>query len=137
VAVAFDGSSGAWRALRWAAAEARIRDARLRIVRAWSYMDQPGPSFHPDYGEADARREIDDAIAALGDDAVGLDIEPVTVNDLPGRGVLAGAGDADLVVVGSRGHGGIAGTLLGSVSQHVAHHSTCPVVIVPGEERHR
>jgi nucleotide-binding universal stress UspA family protein len=135
VAVAFDGSEGSLRALRWAAEEARVRGARLRVVRAWSYMDQPGTTFDPNYSDDDARREIDDAIAALGDAAAGVEIEPVTVNDLPRHGVLTGAGDADLLVVGSRGHGGVAGLMLGSVSQHVAHHARCPVVIVPGPER--
>jgi nucleotide-binding universal stress UspA family protein len=135
VAIAFDGSEGSLRALRWAAEEARIRGARLRVVRAWSYMDQPGTTFDPKYCDDDARREIDEAVAALGDQAAGLEIEPVTVNDLPRRGVLTGAGDADLLVVGSRGHGGVAGLMLGSVSQHVAHHARCPVVIVPGPER--
>jgi nucleotide-binding universal stress UspA family protein len=136
VAVAFDGSEGSRRALRWAAEEARTRGARLRVVRAWSYMDQPGETFDPEYSDDDARREIDEAIVALGDEAAGLDVESVTVNDLPGRGVLTGAGDADLLVVGSRGHGAVAGVLLGSVSRHVAHHARCPVVIVPGPERH-
>jgi nucleotide-binding universal stress UspA family protein len=135
VAVAFDGSEGSRRALRWAAEEARIRDARLRVVRAWSYMDQ-GETFDPKYCDDDARREIDEAVAALGEVTAGLDVESVTVNDLAARGVLTGAGDADLLVVGSRGHGGVAGLLLGSVSRHVAHHARCPVVIVPGSERH-
>jgi nucleotide-binding universal stress UspA family protein len=133
VAVAFDGSEGARRALQWAAEEARLRRSRLRVVRAWSYMDQPGERFDPRYCDDDARREIDEAVAALGDIGAELEVEPVTVN---ARGVLAGAGDADLLVVGSRGHGGVAGLLLGSVSRHVAHHARCPVVIVPGPERH-
>ena len=136
VAVGVDGSEGSRRALRWAAEEARLRGARLRAITVWSYMDQPAGTFDPAYTEANARRELDTAIAALGDDAGGVEIEPVTVCDLPAHGLLEAAEDADLLVVGSRGHGGFRGLLLGSVSQQVAHHATVPVVIVPGEERH-
>ena len=132
VVVGVDGSDGAKRALRWAAEEARLRDARLRVVLAWSYLDQPGGEFDASYGEDDARRHLDEIIAGLGDEADGVDLEPVTVNDLPARGVLEATGtDADLLVVGARGLGGFQGLLLGSVSQQVAQHARCPVVIVP------
>jgi nucleotide-binding universal stress UspA family protein len=47
--------------------------------------------------------------------------------------LLKAAEGADLLVVGSRGHGGFAGMLLGSVSEHVAAHSPCPVVVVHGQ----
>jgi nucleotide-binding universal stress UspA family protein len=135
VAVGFDGSEGAQHALHWAAEEARLRSATLRVVKVWDYMDQPGKDFKPDYSDTDARRELDEAIAALGDAVAGVEVEPVTVNDLPARGLLEGARGADLLVVGSRGHGGFAGLRLGSVSTQVAHHATMPVVILPGEER--
>ena len=133
VVVGIDGSDGSLRALRWAAEEARLRGARLRVVLAWSYLDQPGKGeFDPSYGEDDARRTVDEAVAALGADGEGIDIEPVVVNDLPARGLLEAAGpDPDLLVVGARGRGGFKGLLLGSVSQQVAQHASCPVVIVP------
>ena len=125
-----DGSDGARQALEWAAEEARVRGARLRAVCVWSYLDQAGGSFDPSYGEADARRLLDGAVDALGD-AGGIDVERVTVNDLPARGLLEAAEGADLIVVGARGMGGFKGLLLGSVSQQVAQHAPCPVVIVP------
>jgi nucleotide-binding universal stress UspA family protein len=133
VVVGIDGSDGSRRALEWAASEARLRGARLRVVLAWSYLDQPGgKEFDPSFGEDDARRMLDEAIAGLGAAAVGVDIEPVTVNDLPARGLLDAAGpDPDLLVVGARGRGGFQGLLLGSVSQQVAQHASSPVVIVP------
>ena len=58
-------------------------------------------------------------------------VERRVVEDLPASAVLDAAADADLVVVGSRGRGGLKGMLLGSVSQKVVHHSPCPVVVIP------
>ena len=135
IVVAVDGSPGSQRALAWAVAEARVRNAPLRVVRAWSYLDQPGEHFDPAYGEDDARRGIDEAIAALGDAADGVEIERVVVCDLPARAVLEAAAGAELLVIGKRGMGGFKGLMLGSVSQQVAQHAPCPVVIVPGDER--
>jgi nucleotide-binding universal stress UspA family protein len=131
VVVGVDGSEGSRHALRWAAEEARLRGARLRAVHVWSYLDQAGEAFDPSYGDDDARRFLDETVAGLGDEAVGLDIERAAVCDLPARGLLDSAGDADLLVVGARGMGGFRGLLLGSVSQQVAQHAPCPVVIVP------
>jgi nucleotide-binding universal stress UspA family protein len=106
------------------------------VINVWSYIDQPDGDFDPGYGDDDARRVLDAAIAALGDAADGLRIDRQTVCELPARGLLDAAADADLLVVGSRGHGGVRGLLLGSVSTHVMHHARVPVVIVPGDERH-
>ena len=131
VVVGVDGSKGARLALLWAAQEARLRVARLRAVHVWSYLDQKGEAFDADYGDDDARRFLDETIAGLGEEAEGLDIERTAVNDLPARGLLDSASDADLLVVGARGMGGFRGLLLGSVSQQVVQHAPCPVVIVP------
>ena len=133
VVVGVDGSEGALRALRWAGEEARLRGARLRAVCVWSYLDQAGEPFDPTYGEDDARRMLDEAVAAAGLDAGGVDVERRTVCDLPARGLLDSAADADLLVVGARGLGGFRGLLLGSVSQQAAQHAPCPVAIVPAE----
>jgi nucleotide-binding universal stress UspA family protein len=131
VVVGVDGSDGARRAVAWAAQEAKLRGGRLRVVHAWSYMDQAGGAFDPAYGEDDARRLLDEIIAGLDEEATGLDIERRPVNDLPARGLLDSAADGDLLVVGARGLGGFRGLLLGSVSQQVVQHARCPVVIVP------
>ena len=135
VVVGVDGSEGGERALRWAAGEARLRGAPLRAVWAWSYMDQPGGGFDPGYGEDRARAGLDEALAGLGDEGGGVEVERLVVCDLPVRALLDAAGGADLLVVGSRGLGGFKGLLLGSVGSQVAHHAPCPVVIVPGPER--
>ena len=131
VVVGIDGSDGARRALQWAAEEARLRSAALRVVHVWSYLDQAGEAFDPTYGEADARQLLDEAVAGAGIETGGLDVERRTVCDLAARGLLDSAADGDLLVVGARGMGGFRGLLLGSVSQQVAQHAPCPVVIVP------
>jgi nucleotide-binding universal stress UspA family protein len=130
ITVGVDGSEGAQRALRWACEEARLRGAVVRVVHAWSYLDQHGGRFDAHYGEADALRVIDDAIVALGVDGERVEFEQLAPNDLPARALLDAAAGSDLVVVGARGIGGFKGLLLGSVSQQVAQHAPCPVVIV-------
>jgi nucleotide-binding universal stress UspA family protein len=135
IAVGVDGSRGAQEALRWACKEARLRDAVVRVVHAWSYLDQHGGRFDTHYGEADARRVIDDAIEALGADAESVEFERLAPNDLPARALVDAAAGSDLVVVGARGIGGFKGLLLGSVSHQVVQHATCPVVIVREHSR--
>lgn len=135
VVVGVDGSAGGDRALRFAVEEARIRGARLDAVLAWGLFDQLGApgeeSFDPQFGEAQAQRYLADAIRRAGGDEPGIEIVPHVVCDLPARALLEQAAGADLLVVGTRGLGGFRGLLLGSVSQQGAHHSPCPVVIVP------
>lgn len=135
IVVGVDGSEGARGALQWALEEARFRDARLRAVFAWSYLDQPPERFDPDYGDDDARQRLDRALEAVAGDIGDVDVERVVVCDLPARALLDAARDADLLVVGSRGLGGFKGLLLGSVTQQVVHHAPCAIVVVPGDDR--
>ena len=71
----------------------------------------------------------------MADLALGVDIRPVVVEDNPARALLDAAKGADLLVVGSRGHGGFTEALLGSVGQHCVHHAECPVVVIRGARR--
>ena len=135
VVVGVDESDGSRRAVEWAAEEARLRGAVLRPVLAWSYLDQPGGRFDAAYGEDDALRRLDQALAAAGVDFGEIEVDRRAANDLPARALLDAAKDADLLVVGSRGSGGFKGLLLGSVSQQVVQHAPCPVTVVPDEER--
>ena len=136
VVVGVDGSAESRHALAWAADEARIRDATLEVVTAWSYLDQPPeeegkePRFRPDFGEDDARRIQAEAIAETLGDTAGLAIVPTVVCELPARALLDAAAGADLLVVGAQGHGAVRELLLGSVSQEVLHHAPCPVVVL-------
>ncbi|HVM53988.1 MAG TPA: universal stress protein [Acidimicrobiales bacterium] len=133
IVVGLDGSTGSTAALRWAAAEARIHGAPLTALFAWDLLRQPD-GFSPDFDETAAERAarawIDEA--GLTDD---LEVHVDVVCDLPGAAIVEASGDADLVVVGSRGRGGFKGLLLGSVSSVVAERAACPVAVVRDGER--
>jgi nucleotide-binding universal stress UspA family protein len=128
IAVGVDDSPGGRAALAWAITEARQWGAVLEVVMAWSYLVQPTSEFRPDFDE-DAAREVLDSI--LGEHGLdGVTVETTVVNELPTQALIHASHTADLVVVGARGLGGFTGLLLGSVSQQVASHASCPVVIV-------
>lgn len=136
VVVGVDGSEHGELALRFAAEEAALRAAELRIVCAW----QLPPSMGFDMGLApdvfESFRDEAHIIAAeaqtqaesLRPDVV---IHTQVIEGPPARVLLEEAHDATLLVVGSRGRGGLAGMLLGSVSRHVVHQARCPVTVVP------
>jgi nucleotide-binding universal stress UspA family protein len=136
VAVGVDGSDRSVPALEWAANEAAAHGHTLRVVTAWSVPVtalSPGglPAPYPiDELEGDARA-AQDAVIAKAAMPEGLTIEHHIVEGGPGAVLLEAAEHADLLVIGSRGHGGFAGLLLGSVGQQVTGHSACPVVVVP------
>ena len=148
VVVGVDGSAGARAALRWAMAEARLRKTRLRVVHAWTFS-YPGAAGYgylggtldefPDGGLSNLHRAseemIEHAIAGLAAEADGVEIEREIVEGRAAEVLVGAATGRDLLVVGSRGHGGFAGLVLGSVSQQCAHHARCPVVIVHAPAR--
>lgn len=126
--VGVDDSPGAHAALEWAIREARQWGATLEVVMAWSVLVQPVAEFQPDFDEEAATATLDRILA--DHDTDGVEIVRTLINDLPARSLLHVAEGADLVVVGARGLGGFTGLLLGSVSQQVANHAPCPVVVV-------
>lgn len=137
IVVGIDGSENSRRALEWALTEAKLRSVRLTLVSAWQVPKAilSSPVAMAAYDDEVWRSEATDALNAalesvdLNDLPAGLDRE--VVEGPPAQVLLDTSSDADLIVVGSRGRGGFAGLLLGSVSQQVAHQSRCPVVIVP------
>ncbi len=134
VVVGIDGSDQALEALRFAAEEAKLRNATLLVVSGVVF---PFAEYWTDIADLDpdlflerSRRLVEDALIAVGDDLEGVDVERV-VEPGPAISVLLDHASADdLVVVGSRGRGGFKGLLLGSVSQQVLLHAPCPVVVV-------
>jgi nucleotide-binding universal stress UspA family protein len=82
---------------------------------------------------AGARELLEAAVAEAMAAEPGLDVIGELAEMRPAAALLGAARDADLLVVGSRGHGGFAGLLLGSVSSQCVHHAPCPVVVVPAE----
>jgi nucleotide-binding universal stress UspA family protein len=134
IVVGVDGSEESKKALRWAVEEARLRNARVVAIRAWVYPALAAGGLIPVDGElveslAAAEQEALAKAVAEVEGAEG--VEQVVVEDAPAHALVEAARGADLLVVGSRGHGGFTGLLLGSVSQQCAHHAACPVVIVP------
>jgi nucleotide-binding universal stress UspA family protein len=133
VVAGVDGSPGSLAALRFAVEEAKLRGVPLAVVFAWSLPvagDVPGglmPVLAADFAK-DAAESLDGALAEV--DATGVTIERMVVEGGAARRLVEAAEGAEMLVVGSRGRGGFAGLLLGSVSQQCAHHAPCPVVIV-------
>lgn len=135
VVVGVDGSDNAATALRWAAREAAARHTSLHVVHAWHPMYVGGYPFaagsvDPRELERAAHAVVDRLVASI-DASEMTSVERLVVPGPAGATVVDVASGRDLVVVGSRGLGGFTELLLGSVSHHVAHQATCPVVVVP------
>ena len=139
IVVGVDGSENAWHALDWAKDEAVLRHCTLRIV--CSFEDPVatvglGTAFgagspitvDPELIEDAARMVVEEAGRRVGDEVV---VHLVPRCDRPAVVLCEESRDAALLVVGTRGHRTVGSLLLGSVSNYVAHHSSCPVVIVP------
>jgi len=139
IVVGVDHSEGAKAALRFALEEATLRQATLRVVHAWQYAYIGASGFEGSYpalgGDIKelrdlAERDLDATLQEAIPETGAIEIERRVVEDRPAAALVDESRGADMIVVGSRGHGGFGGLLLGSVSQQVAHHAACPVVIV-------
>jgi nucleotide-binding universal stress UspA family protein len=138
IVVGVDGSACARAALQFAAREAALREARLRIVCAWEIPPVVyAGAFAPALGQPtlDAFRDgaetvVHEAVAAAKALQSSIECEGKALQGQPAEVLLQEARDADLIVVGNRGHGGFASLLLGSVSHQVVQHAPCPVTVV-------
>jgi nucleotide-binding universal stress UspA family protein len=136
IVVGVDGSAGSRAALRWAWDEAKVHGAALEIVTAWQYpITTALPAFGsmptPDDIQGEARTEMLAVVAAEGITVDGgVDVTTLVAEGTATQVLLEAAASADLLVVGSRGHGGFTGLLVGSVSQQCVSHSSVPVVVV-------
>ncbi|GAB2848037.1 universal stress protein [Streptomyces deserti] len=130
VLVGVDDTPHTWLAADWAATEAGLRGAALRILHA----------VGPGSGDAETDERLRAAATGLLDDArarttathPGLRVDTILARDHAAEALLDAARDTDLVVVGTRGRGGFTGLLLGSVSLKVAAHADRPVVVARG-----
>jgi nucleotide-binding universal stress UspA family protein len=137
IVVGVDASPGSVRALRWAYEEAALRRMSVEIVNVWHYPYTGGMAVYaiPEKEfELGAQQVVHRTLDEAGPSPEGVTVDTLIVRGGAAQCLLELAGAADLLVVGSRGHGGFAGLLLGSVSQQCAHHSPCPVVVVPPGE---
>ena len=136
VVVGVDGSPGRRVALTWAAAEAADHRADLVVVNVWEHTLLPPAgslSVSEKYVPDPSQRTADDLVQVikeeLGDEPNVL-VQPRVKQGTPAKVLIEESAGADLLVVGTRGHGGFAGLVLGSVSQHVAAYAQCPVTVV-------
>jgi nucleotide-binding universal stress UspA family protein len=136
IVVGVDGSESSVLALQWAAYYGALQNARLEVVMAWEYPASFGwAAIAPDWRPADDVRKVlaESAQAAFGDNmpaGIQFDVREGGA----ARVLLDGCEGATMLVVGSRGHGGFTGLLLGSVSANVAEHAPCPVLIIHGTQ---
>jgi nucleotide-binding universal stress UspA family protein len=135
IVVGVDGSPPSRAALSWAAAEAAEHQSDLVVVSVW----EPGlipPSGNPSVGHTPVRTSesaAQDLVAVIREELGNeppVVVQPRVAQGNPAQVLIESSNDADLLVVGSRGHGGFKGLILGSVSQHVAAYAKCAVTVV-------
>jgi len=140
ILVGVDGSPSSRAALRWAVRHAVLTDGMVEAVVAWQVpMILRTSAWAPIYVdeasslEEDARKTLDAVISDEVEPADDQRVAARVVYGRPAQVLLEAAADADLLVIGSRGHGSVADALLGSVGQYCVHHAHCPVLIMRGE----
>lgn len=133
IVVGVDGSAGSKQALGWAARQAGLTGAVLEVITAWDYPATYGwvPAPPEDYALADfAEKALSETIAeVLGADAP-ASLRRRVVRGHPAQVLVEASEGAELLVVGSRGYGGFADALLGSVSTYAVHHAHGPVTVI-------
>ena len=141
IVVGVDGSTGSQRALDWAVREAAVRHAPLTVLSIhevmrsqWTGNPVVVPADKPEIERV--RQAVEEltlkATSLLGDDKP-ASVTVRAVNGFIAEELISASRDADQVVVGSRGAGGFATLLLGSVTSQVVHHAECPVVVIPSQ----
>ena len=136
IVVGVDGSDGAAIALDFAMKEAALRGSRLRLVSAWEIPASvlasvvAGKEFYEEFRE-NAIKVAQEAAALVNEREPGVEHEEIVVEGQAAKVLLEHSEDAELMVVGRRGHGSFREMLLGSISRQVVVHAKCPLVIVP------
>ena len=136
IVVGVDGSGGSRKALKWAAAEAAGHGADLVVVNVWEHTLLPpagSVSVSEHYVPDPSQRTAEDLLQVikeeLGEEPPVV-VRPLVRQGSPAKVLIEESAGADLLVVGPRGHGGFAGLLLGSVSQHVSTYAKCAVAVI-------
>ena len=135
IVVGVDGFESSRAALRWAIHQAKLTGAAVEAVTAWHVPAGTGwipAADMPDY-QSDAFAVLAEAVAGMCTIDPDVQVCPRVVEGRAGPVLVEAAEGADLLVVGSRGHGGLAEALLGSVGQYCVHRAPCPVVIMRGK----
>lgn len=131
IVVGVDGSPESVQALKWAAALAPTLGARITAVTAWHFETVLGPYAASEWDpEADAKDALADAVTEAFGDTPPKGLHSLCRRGNPAQVLIDEGRIARMIVVGSRGHGGFAGLLLGSVSQGCVEHAPCAVLVV-------
>jgi nucleotide-binding universal stress UspA family protein len=136
IVVGVDGSEGAAIALEFAMKEAALRGSKLRLVSAWEIPASvlasvvAGKEFYEEFRET-AIKVARDAAEMVAEQEPDVEHEEIVVEGQAAKVLLEHSEDAELMVVGRRGHGSFREMLLGSISRQVVVHAKCPLVIVP------
>jgi nucleotide-binding universal stress UspA family protein len=133
IVVGVDGSDGGRRALRWAMTEAAARGGTVQAIASWNWegLDIPshgftGPDEERQHAEEILQRDLDMVARPAGVVVAGEAVEGQAAQVL-----VAAARDADLLVLGSHGHGRLHHSVLGSVAETCVRKAQCPVVVIP------
>lgn len=132
IVVGVDGSVPSKAALAWAISQARLTGAMVEAVIAWEFpmmVGYPMPVSDVDWEDL-ATKVVGDAVADVAGGAEPVKITNKVMQGNAAQVLVDESTGADLLVVGSRGHGGFVEALLGSTGQHCVHHATCPVVVI-------
>jgi len=133
IVVGIDGSDPSKAALAWAIRQARLTGVPIEAVTAWEYPLTYGYPMQlapaTTYEEL-AGQVLADVVGEADRRAEDIKITRSVTEGNAAQVLLDASDGADLLVVGSRGHGGFVEALLGSVGQHCVHHATCPVVVI-------
>lgn len=133
IVVGVDGSDSSLRALDWAARQAELTHVALEVIMTWEFPTTYGwtPPIPSDWDpRADIVKSLEEIIGRLRQAHPSVEAHPRVVEGRPAPVLIEASHGAELLVVGSRGHGEFAGMLLGSVGEHCASNAHCPVVVV-------
>lgn len=131
IAVGVDGSRLSELALAWAITEGRLRRATVRVLTAWQYpLVVAGMEGALNDSNVEAAARHTQALVLGKVPHEGVDVTAEVVHGSGSAVLIDASKQADIVVIGSRGHGGFGGLLLGSVSTQVVHHAGCSVMVV-------
>jgi nucleotide-binding universal stress UspA family protein len=134
IVVGVDGSEDGDRALRWAVREAERRGGTVQAVTAWVWdgIDRAMiTKTHPSEEYATAEQTLAASVAAVVEAHPGVAVASEVIEGQPYKVLVAAAEDADLLVVGSHGHGRLHHAVVGSVAEECIRAAVCPVVVVP------
>jgi len=139
IVAGIDGSPSSLSALEWAARQADLTGSALFVVATWHLPSGYAvAAFNDDYDPAaDVQRVLDDSLPPIQQRYGTLRVTGQVIEGYPGPALVDASRDADLLVVGSRGHSELAEVMLGSVGMHCATHAHCPVLVYRSDPAER